>query len=212
MKLYGYFRSSAAYRARIALNLKGLSYESEILNLRDGEQSGAEFKQLNPQGFVPVLKDGGAVLTQSYAIMEYLDYKYPRPPLLPSNEFDRAYVSSIALAVACDIHPLNNLRILRYLEYNLDLDEHKRNQWYQRWVAEGLDALECKIAAEGRYGLYCLADSPTVADVFLIPQMANARRFNCDLSKHRILKSIDANCRKLKPFIDAAPQQQPDAI
>ncbi len=212
MKLYGFFRSSAAYRARIALNLKQIPYKSISLNLRKNEQQSADFLQLNPQGLVPVLEHNGTVLSQSLVIMEYLDQQFPNPALIPTEDSDRLYVNSIALTIACDIHPLNNLRILNYLEYNLAIDEPKRNAWYQHWVAEGLRALEEKLAFEQKHGEYCLANSPTLADVCLVPQMANARRFKCDLSNYPILTAIDAKCRELKSFVDAAPENQPDAL
>ncbi len=212
MKLYEYFRSSAAYRVRIALNLKNLPYESICVSLQKSEHDRNQFKKINPQGLVPVLDDDGMVLTQSFVIMDYLDSTYPEPALMPSNQRERAYVSSIALSIACDIHPLNNLRVLRYLDYNLGLDENQRDGWYQHWIAQGLGALEEMISSEARSGQFCLSDSPTVADVFLVPQMTNARRFNCDLSNYPLLTAIDGRCRELKAFIDAAPENQPDAI
>lgn len=211
MKLFGYFRSSAAFRVRIALNLKGIAHERGFLKFRDGEQHGESFRQLNPQGLVPVLIDGGAALTQSLAILEYLEATYPQPPLLPAEEIDKAYVRSLALAVACDLHPLNNLRVLRYLEYNLGLDDDRRNRWYRHWIREEFTALETKLAGDGRHGEFCFGDAPTIADVCLVPQMFNARRFECDLADYPTLRMIDENCRKLQPFVDAAPENQPDA-
>ncbi len=211
MKLHGFFRSSAAYRIRIALNLKGIEYENEFLHLRKNEQQSDSFLALNPQGLVPVLEDQDRIVTQSVAILEYLDEKYPKPAFLPKKEEDRAYVRSIALAIACDIHPLNNLRILRYLEYNLNLDSDQRNEWYQHWIATEFQALETKLSADQRPGKFCFADSPTLADICLVPQVSNARRFNCDLEKYPNLLAIDNNCRQLEEFKKAVPENQPDA-
>ena len=211
MKLHGYYRSSAAYRVRIALNLKNIVYEDRFLHLRSNEQRSEQFRKLNPQGLVPVLEDGGAVLTQSIAILEYLEAKYPDPPLLPQNEADRAFVRSIALSIACDTHPLNNLRVLRYLEYNLNLDDAQRTEWYQFWIATEFRALEARLSNVGQHGKFCFGDSPSMADVCLVPQMVNARRFNCNLSEYPILIQIDANCRSMEEFQKAAPENQPDA-
>ena len=211
MKLYGYFRSSAAYRVRIALNLKQVDYDDSFVHLRNNEMLQDEFLNLNPQGLVPVLEDNGVILTQSIAIIEYLEAKFPTPKLLPDNEADRAFVRSIALSIACDVHPLNNLRVLRYLEYNLNLDSETRGTWYRHWIAEEFRALETRLTAKGHRGPYCFGDSPSMADVCLVPQMANARRFKTDLSDYPRLVEIDANCRKLEEFIKAAPENQPDA-
>ena len=211
MKLYGYFRSSAAYRARIALNLKGIAYQDEFMHLRNNEHNDAAFRSINPQGLLPVLEDGETVITQSVAIMEYLEEKYPSPAFLPQDAVQRAYVRSIVLAIACDIHPLNNLRILRYLEYNLDLDQARRNKWYRHWIAVEFQALEAKLAAGRQYGKFCFGDAPTMADICLVPQVSNARRFNCDLEEYPILVGIDRNCRQLEAFQRAAPENQPDA-
>ncbi len=211
MKLHGYFRSSAAYRVRIALNLKQVEYEDSFVHLRKKEMRQDEFLQINPQGLVPVLEVNGVILTQSISIIEYLEEKYPTPRLLPETEIDRAFVRSIALSIACDIHPLNNLRVLRYLAYNLNLDDETRNTWYRHWIEEEFRALETRLTASGHDGLYCFGNSPTMADVCLVPQMANARRFQCDLSDYPRLVQIDANCRKLGEFIKAAPENQPDA-
>ena len=211
MKLHGYFRSSASYRVRIALNLKNIACTNEFVHLTRGEQQSDEFQLLNPQKFVPVLEDDGIILTQSLAIIEYLDEKYPHPALLPKSEEDRAFVRSIALSVACDIHPLNNLRVLNYLEYNLNLDKSLRKQWYCHWIATEFKALETRFASSARYGKFSFGDSPTIADVCLVPQMANARRFNCPLRDYPILVEIDQNCRKLEAFQKASPENQPDA-
>ncbi len=209
--LHGYFRSSAAYRVRIGLNLKGAQYQGESVHLRNEEQQSEKFLELNPQGLVPVLDDEGVIITQSLAILEYLDEKYPDPPLLPKNETDRAYVRSIALTIACDIHPLNNLRILRYLEYNFNLNRDQINQWYRHWIATEFLSLEAKLSAADTFGRFCFGDTPTMADVCLVPQMANARRFDCDLDAFPILVEIDGNCRRLVAFQKAAPEHQPDA-
>ena len=211
MKLYGYFRSSAAYRVRIALNLKQIDYEDCFIHLRKNAMRQDEFLKLNPQGLVPVLDDNGIILTQSISIIEYLEAKFPAPKLLPECEIDRAFVRSIALSIACDIHPLNNLRVLRYLTYNLNLDDETRNTWYRHWIEEEFQALETRLTASGNDGLYCFGSTPTMADVCLVPQMANARRFLSDLNDYPRLVEIDANCRKLKEFIKAAPENQPDA-
>lgn len=211
IKLYGYFRSSAAYRIRIAMNLKGIEYADGFVHLRKNEQSDEAFRALNPQGLVPVLEDEDTVISQSIAILEYLDEKYPTPPFLPKNTVDRAYVRSIALAVACDIHPLNNLRVLRYLDYNLNLEEEQRNGWYRHWIAIEFRAMETKISTARRYGRFCFGNTPGIADICLVPQVANARRFNCDLSEYPILVDIDGNCREMEEFQRAAPENQPDA-
>lgn len=211
MKLYGFYRSSAAYRVRIALNLKQVDYEDSFIHLRKNEMRQDEFLQLNPQGLVPVLDDNGVILTQSISIIEYLEAKYPMPRLLPESEVDRAFVRSVALSIACDIHPLNNLRVLRYLTYNLNLDDEMRDTWYRHWIKEEFQALENRLTMSGNDGLYCFGNTPTMADVCLVPQMANARRFQSDLSDYPRLVKVDANCRKLEEFIKAAPENQPDA-
>lgn len=211
MKLFGYFRSSAAYRIRIALNLKGIEYEDQFIHLRNNDQLTDSFRAINPQGLVPVLEDEGVTITQSIAILEYLDERYPRPPILPANKKDRAYVRSVALEIACDIHPLNNLRILRYLEYNLNLNNSERTEWYRHWIAVEFQALEARLSAEERRGNYCFGDAPTIADICLVPQVSNARRFNCNLKDYPTLVAIDNHCRRLEAFQKAAPENQPDA-
>lgn len=212
MKLYGYFRSSAAYRVRIAVNLKGLAPEHAFVHLRKGEQKAAAYAALNPQKFVPALEtDDGALLTQSLAIVEYLEEVHPHPALLPGDPADRARVRAIALAVACDIHPLNNLRVLKHLGSALGLDEEARNAWYRHWIAEGFAALEAMLANDPRTGRFCHGDQPTLADVALVPQVYNAERFGCDLTPYPTIVRIAAAARALPAFADAAPEKQPDA-
>ena len=211
MKLYNYFRSSAAYRVRIALNLKGLQPDNVFVHLQKNEQRAVEYLKVNPLGLVPTLVDGDEVISQSLAIIEYLDEKHPSPPLLPSTPEERARVRSIALLIACDIHPIDNLRVLRYLTGVLKVSEEQKNAWYAHWVAEGLQALEARLAGDPRTGRFCHGDSPTLADVCLVPQLANARRVNMDLSPYPTLVRIEAACNGLPPFADAAPARQPDA-
>ncbi len=213
MKLYGYFRSSASYRVRIALNLKGLAYEQASVHLTrgGGEQFAAAFRQMNAQALVPVLEDGERLLTQSLAIIEYLDETHPQPALLPVTPAERARVRSLALAVACEIHPLNNLRVLNYLTGPMGLGNDTRNTWYHHWIAEGLQALEARLAAERETGKFCHGDMPGLTDCCLVPQLANARRFKCDVSPYPTLLAIEKNCQALEAFQRAAPDQQPDA-
>jgi maleylpyruvate isomerase len=213
MKLYTFFRSSASYRVRIALNLKGLTVEHVPIHLRrgGGEQFGAAYKTINPQALVPALEDGGRILTQSLAIIEYLDERYPKPPLLPVDPADKALVRSMALIVGCEIHPVQNLRVLVFLKRNFNLSEDELNGWAQHWIDLGLSALEQMIVAAPSRGNFCFGDSPTLADIFLVPQLANARRFGCDLSRTPTLIEIETNCLALPPFADAAPEKQPDS-
>jgi maleylpyruvate isomerase len=211
VKLYNYFRSSAAYRVRIALNIKGLAYEYIPVHLTKGEQRAAGYTALNPQALVPTLVEGDAALTQSLAIIEYLDERHPSPPLLPATPEARARVRAIALSIACDIHPLNNLRVLQYLTRVLGVDEAAKNAWYRHWVELGLAALESQLARDGVAGDFCFGDTPTLADVCLVPQLANARRYEIELDAYPTLVRIDHRCRGLPAFADAAPPQQPDA-
>ena len=210
MILYDYFRSSAAYRLRIALNLKGLSAERRSIHLRRGAQRAPEYLAVNAQGLVPTLVVDGQRLTQSLAIIEYLDEKYPRPALLPANPEDRAWVRAAALSIACDIHPLNNTRVLAYLAKTLGLEESKRDEWYRHWVQLGFEALEAQLTERGS-GSYCFGDSPTIADICLVPQVANANRLKVDLAPYPHIRAINEACLATKPFADARPEVQPDA-
>ena len=212
MKLYNYFRSSASYRVRIALNLKGLPYEYEVVHLRrgGGEQLAPAYRALNPQGIIPTLEDNGQVLTQSLAIIEYLEERHPEPPLLPRDPADRAKVRSMALAVACEVHPIQNLRILNYLKDVLHHSEEEVNAWGRHWVTSGLTALEQMVRAVPQRGDFCFGNAPSLADLCLVPQLVNARRFGCDLSVCPTLVQIDATCRSLPAFANAAPENQPD--
>jgi maleylpyruvate isomerase len=211
MRLYNYFRSSAAYRVRIALALKGLDYEYAAVHLAKGEQQGDAYRAVNPQQLVPALADGETVVTQSLAIIEYLDERHPEPPLFPATPEGRARVRSIALAIACDIHPLDNLRVLRYLTRTLGVTEQAKDAWYRHWIDTGLSALETQLAGDAATGTCCHGDAPTVADICLVPQLANARRASIPLDPYPTLIRIDAHCRALDAFARAAPERQPDA-
>jgi len=213
MKLYDYYRSSAAYRVRIALNLKGVvPDERTFVHLRMGNQRAQDYLTLNPQGLVPALQlDEAHVLTQSLAICEYLEETHPTPPLLPADPLGRARVRAIALAIACEIHPLNNLRVLNYLLHTLGVSPAQKDGWYKYWVDVGLEALETQLAREPATGRFCHGDAPTLADVCLVPQLANARRVKIDLAPYPTLLRIDAECRALPAFAAAAPERQPDA-
>ncbi len=212
MILYGYGLSSASYRVRIALALKNLQYTSIIKNLRSGEHRLSEFLQINVQGFVPALRmDEGAVLTQSVAIIEYLDELYPHPPLLPAEPLARARVRALTQAITSDIHPLNNLRVLRYLEEKLILDKQTRDAWYRHWVNVGFHALERWLVRDAATGRFCHGNSPTMADVCLVPQVFNARRFSVDMNPYPRILAIDAACGELPPFQTAAPEAPPQS-
>jgi maleylpyruvate isomerase len=210
MILYDYYRSSAAFRVRIALHLKGLSAEQRSVHLRRGEQRAQAYLEVNPQGLVPTLVVADRRLTQSLAIIEYLDEKYPQPPFLPPGPEDRAWVRSVALAIACDIHPLNNTRVLKYLSTELALDEPTRDEWYRHWVRTGFDALELQLVDRAS-GAFCLGTAPTMADICLVPQVANARRLAVDLAPYPRIRSIEAACLALPAFAAALPERQPDA-
>lgn len=213
MKLYSYFRSSAAYRVRIALNLKGLPYDTVPVHLLEqgGRQLAEPYRQLNPTCLVPTLQEDDWALGQSLAILEYLEETHPQPPLLPADARQRARVRAIAQFIACDIHPLNNLRVLKYLKHDLGVDEEAKNAWYRHWVEQGLTALEAMLAEHPDTGRYCHGEQPTFADLCLVPQVANARRFNCDLGAVPTIVRIDAACTELYAFQQAAPGNQPDA-
>ena len=212
MKLYSYFRSSAAYRVRIALALKGLEPEFAPVHLVRGEQRGDEFRAKNPQALVPALElDDATVLTQSLAIIEYLDETHPQPPLLPRSPVDRARVRSLALLVACEVHPLNNARVLGYLTKTLGVTDEQRLAWYRHWVALGLEAFERRVADAPETGRFCHGDTPTLADLCLVPQLFNARRFGSDLAGMPTLSRIESACLALPAFDRARPENQPDA-
>ncbi len=212
MKLYDYFRSSAAYRVRIALNLKGLAPERAFIHLRKNMQRDEAYLAVNPHGLVPALvTDDGAVLTQSLAIIEYLDETVAGPPLLPGSAAERARVRAIAMAMACDIHPLDNLRVLRYLLHTVGVEEAQKDAWYKYWIDIGLEALEASLARDPATGRFCHGNDPTLADICLVPQLANARRVDMDLSPYPTLTRIESHCLALPAFTDAAPLNQPDA-
>jgi maleylacetoacetate isomerase len=204
--LYDYWRSSAAYRIRIALNLKGIAFESRQVDLRGDEQKSPEYRALNPQGLVPMLEIDGQRLTQSVAIINYLDLKYPNPPLLPVLAADRAHVVAMAMAVACDIHPLNNLRVLKYLKSELGHSQEEIDSWYAHWISEGLPALEAMAAPSA--GKFLFGNGPSGADVLLVPQLYNARRYNVPLDAYPTLLRADENANKLEPFAAAHPDRQ----
>jgi maleylacetoacetate isomerase len=212
MKLYTFFRSSASYRVRIALNLKGLDYEQAPIHLRrgGGEQLKPAYKAINPQALVPALEDEGQIFSQSLAIIEYLEERYPKPPLLPSDAAARAVVRSMALLIACEVHPIQNLRVLNHLK-----NEHKQSdddtiRWARHWIELGFSALEQMISVTAP-GDYCFGETPTMADLCLVPQLGNARRFGVDLSAYPKLLAIESACMSLPAFANAAPEHQPDA-
>src|SRR3954452_21472861 len=210
MKLHGYFRSSAAFRARIALNLKKLDYESVSVHLRRGDQRNRKFLGVNPQGLVPALEDtvvkaSGQTLIQSLPIIEYLHETYPEPPLLPRDAVGRARVRGLAAIVACDIHPLNNLRVLRYLHRTLGQDEAALAAWYNHWIAEGFGAIEALLAGDGRTGRFCHGDAPGLADIALVPQVVNAERYRLDLTPYPTITRIFETCMTLDAFAAAHP-------
>ncbi|HSU04934.1 MAG TPA: maleylacetoacetate isomerase [Acetobacteraceae bacterium] len=212
MKLYTYFRSSAAWRVRIALALKGIGWTPEFVHLlrEGGQQNRPEYRARNPTGLVPTLEtDTGDLLIQSLAIIEWLEETRPRPPLLPEDVLARARVRGFALTVACDIHPLNNLRVLRYLKRELGQSDAARDAWYAHWIAEGLGALEGML--HGVPGPFCYGETPGLADICLVPQMANARRLNCPLDGYPLLLRAEAAAAALPAFRDTAPERQPDA-
>lgn len=213
MKLHTYFRSSAAYRVRIALNLKGIQPEMAFVHLlKDGgEQFSAAYEALNPSHLVPLLEDDGMLLTQSLAIIEYLDETHSQHPLLPPDARGRARVRALAQAIASDIHPINNLRVLKYLSEELNVSTEQKSAWYRHWVALGLQALETQLVRDPETGRFCHGDTPTIADCCLVPQLYNARRFECDLAPYPTVVAIAARCEELPAFAEARPERQLDA-
>jgi maleylpyruvate isomerase len=211
MKLYSFFRSGTSHRLRIALNLKGLATEYVAVDLRTEAHQSAEYKALNPQGLVPTLVKDGQVMTQSPAIIEWLEETHPTPALLPTTPDDRARVRALAAMVACDIHPINNRRILEYLRHTLKTDEAAINTWCGHWITQGFDAYEALLAADPKRAGFSFGDRPGLADVYLVPQVESARRFKLDMARWPLITAVDAACMALEAFQKAAPAQQPDA-
>lgn len=214
LTLYTYFRSSAAYRVRIALHLKRLAYDSRAVHLlrNGGEHRKPAYLAINPQGLVPALVDGQTTISQSLAIMEYLDETHPAHPLLPEGSRDRAHVRALAQMIACEIHPLNNRRVMAYLEHTLEQDKPARVAWMCHWIHAGFEAMEKCITGYGFAGTYCFGDQPGMADACLVPQLYNARRYGCDLERFPTLRAIEQRCDTLDAFQRAAPENQPDAV
>lgn len=214
MKLYTFFRSSTSYRLRIALAYKGLAYEAVYTSLPKMEHKAPDYVALNPQGLVPALvADDGKVYTQSMAMIEWLDERYPEPPLMPAGREDKWYVRSVSQIIGCEIHPLNNVRVLKYLKSAYGLDDQKVNHgWYAHWIAEGLGGLEGFLAVQKRVGRYCLGDKVSIADVCLVPQIFNAQRFDCDLNSYPLTMRIFEECMALRAFSETQPSRQPDAV
>ena len=211
MRLYSFFRSGTSHRLRIALNLKGLAYEQIAVDLRREEHLGDAFKAINPQQFVPVLEAGQRLMIQSPAIIEWLEERYPTPPLLPGDAGDRAQVRALAAIVGCDIHPINNRRILEALRHRFGADEAAVNDWCGTWISAGFDAIEALLSKDPQRGDFCFGRSPSMADVYLVPQVESARRFKVDLSRWPLIQAVDAACAQLEAFRKAAPSAQPDA-
>jgi maleylpyruvate isomerase len=213
LKLYSYFRSSASYRVRIALELKGLSYDYVPVHLlkEGGQQLKPEFRAVNPDGLVPALADGEHVLQQSLAIVEYLDEIHPEPKLLPGTALERAYVRGLAQEIACEIHPLNNLRVLKYLKHTVGVTDEVKDAWYRHWIELGFASLQANLERGGQAGRFCLGDTPTLADICLVPQVFNAQRFNIDVARYPALAKIYEACMALPAFQKAQPKSQPDA-
>ena len=212
MQLYSYFRSSASFRVRIALALKGLPYDYSGVHLQQGEQSQPAYaEEVSPAQLVPVLRDGDALLTQSLAIIEYLDETHPEPPLLPADALGRARVRALAMDIACEIHPLNNLRVLRYLVHEMGVAEERKDAWYKHWVESGLAVVERRLAGQGATGRYCHGDAPTLADCVLVPQIFNAQRFDCRVDNVPTVMRVFEACMQLDAFKAAQPSACPDA-
>ena len=210
LKLYDFFRSGTSHRLRIALNLKGLDYDQVAVNLPKEEHLGAAFKAINPQGFVPALVEGEQVLIQSPAIIEWLEERFPEPPLLPADPQARARVRALAAIVGCDIHPLNNRRVLEYLRHQLHASEADVLAWCGNWINSGFAALEALLAADPQRGNFCFGHAPTLADAYLVPQVESSRRFKVDLTPYPLIRAIDKACAELDAFARAAPGAQPD--
>lgn len=211
MNLHSFFRSGTSHRLRIALNLKGLAYNYVAVDLRREEHLGDAFRALNPQGMVPALQIDGQIKTQSPAIIEWLEDRYPTPHFLPPDPDDRAHVRALAAIVGCDIHPVNNRRILESLRHEFGADEAAISRWCATWIAAGFDAFEAMLAADHRRGLFCFGDSPTLADIYLVPQVESARRFKVDMQRWPLISAVDAACENIGAFRLAAPSNQPDA-
>lgn len=205
IRLYNYYRSSASFRVRIALNIKQIEYEKIPIQLTASEQLTKDYNTINPQGLVPTLTMEQGHITQSLAIIEYLDEMYPTPPLLPADPYQRALTRAFALAIAADIHPLNNLRVLKYLTEKFNLSEEQKTTWYHHWIMQGFDALEANLKSSPFVGRFCFGDTPTLADICLVPQMYNARRYACNLDCYPMLMRIDALCQTLPAFKNASP-------
>jgi maleylpyruvate isomerase len=211
VKLYNFFRSGTSHRLRIALNLKGLNYEYVPIDLRTEQHLGPEYRALNPQGLVPALVDDGRVLIQSPAIIEWLEERYPEPPLLPGDPEARARVRALAAIVGCDVHPVNNRRILEALRRDFGADEAAVQRWCATWIGAGFDAIEALLAADAQRGRFCVGETPTLADVYLVPQVESARRFKLGIKRWPQVLAVDAACSRLEAFQQAVPASQPDA-